>query len=208
MKRLLIIGAGGHGKVVADCAAATGRWTEIRFLDDRYPETKQVSDWAVIGRTDAWKEHSADEWDLLVALGDNRLRGELLDRLLEAGREAPVLVHPTAVISPRAELASGTVVFSRVVVNPDAVVGRGSILNTGCIVEHDCRLGEFVHISPGACLAGGASVEDRAWIGIGAVLKQEIRVGQDAVVGAGAAVVVDVPSGRTVVGVPAREISH
>ena len=210
MRELRIIGAGGHGRVVADFAEAAGRWGTIRFLDDRFPDGGRVDDWDVMGglalldRAAAGSDHA----DYLVALGDNRLRETLCRRILADGRRLATLIHPSAVVSRRAEIGAGTVVFANVVVNIGAVVEMGAILNTGCCVEHDCRIGAFSHIAPGALLAGEIEVGERGWVGIGASVRNGIRIGPDATIGAGAAVIRDVEAGATIVGVPGSELHN
>ena len=204
MKKLLIIGAGGHGRVIADCAELTGRWAEIQFLDDRHPELASADDWPVAGTSQSCWDYFPGEWDVIVGIGDNRVRLQMVEKLLEAGFTLPVLVHPSAAVSPRATLAEGTVVFAQVAVNTGAQMGRGVILNTGCIVDHDCRLSHGVHVSPGAALAGNVTVGCCSWIGIGASIRHCIEVGQDVIIGGGAAVVANVPDSSTMVGVPAK----
>lgn len=207
MKNLVIIGAGGHGKVVADCADLTGRWSGISYLDDRFPELAQVAGWPVTGPASDWVKHPPDTCDFLVAIGDNRTRLRFLIDLLDRGLQLPVLVHPRAAISTRAALGPGTVVFAQSVVNIGTYVGVGAILNTGCLVDHDCLVGDGVHISPGANLAGNVTVGPGSWIGIGASIRQGIVIGRDVTIGAGAAVVADIPDLLTVAGVPAKKLT-
>lgn len=206
MRRLLIVGAGGHGRVVADCAAVCGTWSEIAFTDARHPALDQSGEWPVIGTDAATAELVAGWDDVLVAIGDNRTRQEWLTGLRESGANLPVLVHPSAAVSPRAGLEPGSVVFSLAAVNTGARAGLGCIINTGAIVDHDCTLGDAVHVAPGARLAGGVRVGDRAWIGMGASIGQYRNVGAECIVGAGAVVIRDAAAGETLVGVPARPL--
>ncbi|MEL7548339.1 acetyltransferase [Pseudomonas protegens] len=205
MKRLAILGASGHGKVVADTAECCG-WQVIEFFDDAWPVLQHNGPWPVIGDTTALHE-SLDVFDgVVVAIGNNAIRyGKLLE-LEAAGACICSLVHPAATVSRYAMLERGTLVFAQAVINADVRIGLGSILNTGCSVDHDCVLGAAVHISPGARLAGGVIVGDLSWVGIGASVRQLVRVGSQVVVGAGAAVTTDVADALTVVGVPARAL--
>lgn len=203
--RLLLLGAGGHGRVVADAATAAGPWTEVTFLDDRFPSLVTSGAWPVVGPFDELERMAASVDGCVPAVGDSRLRLILLDRAARAGVRIPTVVHPRATISPNAVLGEGTVAFAGSVVNPGATLGRGCIVNTGATVDHDCVLGDGVHVCPGAHLAGDVAVGAHSWIGIGAVAKQGIRIGSSVMVGAGAACVRDVRDGATVVGVPARE---
>jgi sugar O-acyltransferase (sialic acid O-acetyltransferase NeuD family) len=203
--KLLIAGAGGHGRVIADTAADSGVWSEIAFLDDGSPDAMQPSAWPVVGRLRDL-QRLASQYDACIAgFGDGRLRLEVLGQAQMAGLNLPVLVHRRASVSPRARLEGGVVVFAGTVVNIGAKLDRGCIVNTGATVDHDCQLAEGVHICPGAHLAGNVKVGARTWFGIGAVAIQGISIGTDVTVGAGAVCIADVRDGVTVFGVPARE---
>lgn len=202
MRKLAILGASGHGKVVADCAGLCG-WQEVLFFDDAWPQLQQNGHWSVIGGTDDLMHALAQYDGVLVAIGNNRIRQQKLTLLRDAGAALITLIHPAATVSAFASLGQGTVVFAGAVINVDARIGEGAIINTCASVDHDCVLGDAVHVSPGAHLAGAVSIGDRSWIGVGAVIRQLISVGDDVTVGAGAVVVKNVEAGRTVVGVPA-----
>ena len=204
MSALLILAAGGHAKVVAETALAAGVASRIGFLDDR--TLPPVLGWPVLGPLDQALDPSIrDQFpSALVAIGHPATRLRWIVRLQAAGYRLPLLIHPSAWISPSAQLGIATVVLAQVAVQAQAMIGTGSILNTGCSVDHDDQLGDGVHICPGARLAGEVQVGDRSWIGIGASVIQQIRIGADVTVGAGAAVVRDLPDGVTAVGVPAR----
>lgn len=202
MKRLAILGASGHGKVVADTAECHD-W-QVVFFDDAWPELQRNGAWPVIGGTMELMASLECFDGVLVAIGNNGVRRAKLLELLSAGARLTSLVHPSASVSRHACLGIGSVVFAGAVVNADVRIGLGAILNTGCSVDHDCLLGEVVHVSPGARLAGGVRVGDLSWIGIGASVRQQVSIGCEVMVGAGAAVIADVPDGVTVAGVPAR----
>lgn len=200
-----ILGASGHGKVVAEAALAAG-WGAVEFYDRAWPGKRQVGRWAIAG-DDAALLGALDRLDgVVVAIGNNQIRLDLLTQLHQAGARVVSILHPMACVSASARVGAGTVAMAGAIVNADAVVGIGGILNTGCSVDHDCVLGATVHISPGAHLAGDVHVGDRSWIGIGASVRQGVRIGAGVIVGAGAAVVSDVADGLTVVGVPARPL--
>jgi sugar O-acyltransferase (sialic acid O-acetyltransferase NeuD family) len=200
--RLFLLGAGGHGRVVADIAEALG-WRDIAFLDDRWPELAGNLAWPVVGtcRDLASRLESGDA--VLVAIGDNRRRLEVHRALARQGIAVPALVHPSAVVSRHSSIGIGTVIMPGAVVNAGAAIGEASIVNTGASVDHDCRLGDGVHVSPGARLAGGVSVGEGSWIGIGAVVRERLRIGRDATIGAGAAAVTDIGDREVATGVPA-----
>jgi sugar O-acyltransferase (sialic acid O-acetyltransferase NeuD family) len=204
--KLLVAGAGGHGRVVADAAAAAGPWTEIAFLDDRHPQFAQASGWSIVGRLADLERLAPAHGAFVAAFGDARLRLETLERARRAHASLPVVVHPRACISSRAHVGAGSVVIAGAVINVDAVLGTGCIVNTGATIDHDCKLGDGVHICPGVHLAGNVTVGERTWVGIGAVIRQGIRIGRDVTIGAGSVCVADVRDGVTVLGVPAKEV--
>ena len=204
MSALLIIGAGGHGQVIADVASALGEWSSISFLDDRPEPLPADLDWRVSGTLDSMEEVVKDFDAVFVGLGDNRLRLEWIERIERIGVEVPTIVSPMASVSLRSEIGPGTVVMPGGVVNIGAVVGKGGLINTGASVDHHCVLGDAVHIAPGANLGGGVRVGDRSLVGIGASVRPEVVIGSDVTVGVGAAVDRDLADGCTVVGVPAR----
>ena len=204
MGTLLILGAGGHGKVVADTALSDGRWDAVLFLDDAWPGKKENGRWPISGKIENLLEWRSRCKDAVVAVGDNRLRLIFQRRLADAGFEIVSVIHPSAQISPFSRIGAGTVIFANAVVNVDAVIGEGVIINTAATVDHDCRLGMGVHVSPGAHLAGNVLVDACSWVGIGSVVREMISIGSDVTVAAGAVVVENVPNGATVMGVPAR----
>jgi len=203
---LLIAGAGGHGRVVADAAQANGSWSRIAFLDDRFPGSGKAGAWQVVGRLgDA--DSLLDRYSaIVVALGDNEKRLRWIDHYRKQGFDLPIVIHPRAVVSAYSDIGEGSVILSQAVVNTGARLGVGCIVNTSAIIEHDCRVSDGVHISPGACLAGNVSVGRCSWVGIGASIRQGIVIGEAVMVGAGAAVVSDLPSGITAIGVPAKAV--
>ena len=205
MKKLAILGASGHGKVVADTAECCG-WQSVEFFDDAWPSIQNNGLWPIVGDTIALLKKLADFDGVLVAIGNNRIRYAKLLELQAMGGRLVTLVHPAAVVSRYAEIAEGTVVFAGAVVNAGTVIKPGAILNTGCSVDHDCVLGNAVHISPGARLAGGVRVGDESWVGIGSSVRQLISIGQRVTVGAGSAVVSDIPNDMVVAGVPAKRL--
>jgi sugar O-acyltransferase (sialic acid O-acetyltransferase NeuD family) len=203
--RLAILGANGHGKVVADAALLAG-WGEVVFYDDRWPECARVGEWHVAGATVDLISECASHDAVIVAIGDNRTRLGRYRELVAAGARMTSIVHPASTVSPRATVGQGSVICAAAVLGPYAVIGSVCIINTGATVDHDCLLGDGVHVSPGAHLGGAVRVGHLSWIGIGAAVRQNIVIGANVIVGAGAAVVSDVGDDRTVVGIPARPI--
>jgi len=205
VRRLAILGASGHGKVVADTAECCG-WDSIEFFDDAWPAMTVNGAWSVVGSTTELLERLTEFSGVIVAIGNNSIRLQKLQYLLEVRAPVVTLVHPSAYVSRHARLEAGSVVFAGANLNANAVIATGTILNTGCSVDHDCVLDEAVHISPGAHLAGGVRVGARSWVGIGASIRQLTSIGENVIVGAGAVVVDHVPDGLVVAGVPAKRI--
>lgn len=197
-EQLTLIGAGGHGKVVADVAESCG-FRDIAFVDQAWPQRKHNGRWPIVG--DGSNPLTGKTFS---SIGDNQAReNSLMMRHIE---DSPILIHPSCTISPSAKLGQGTLCVAGTIINADSLIGQGVILNTTSSVDHDCVIGNFVHISPGARLAGGVTVGERSWIGIGAVIREGITIGKDVVVAAGAAVVQDVADGMRIGGVPARPL--
>ena len=200
---LVILGAGGHGLVVADAAASTGRYHQIVFLDEEFPAFAEKSAWEVVGNFDYLDSLDPATFDVAVGIGDNKKRIRLIEDLLQRGWDLPAIVHKRAIVSFTAKIGSGTVVFAAAVVNPECDLAEGCIVNTAATIDHECALGRGVHLSPGVHLAGRVRVGECAWLGIGSCVIQCVEVGPHCIVGAGAAVVRDLPANVTAVGVPA-----
>lgn len=207
MTNIVVVGAGGHARVVADVIRLGAEYQVRGFLDGENASRRGTEfegaavlggDEVLLGLREEGVRHAA------VAVGDNAARLRIADQLLELGFELPALVHPDATVAASVHLGAGTVVFARAVVNPATRLGRVVIINTAASVDHDCEIGDAVHIAPGAHLAGGVKVASGALVGIGAAVRPRLTIGRNAVVGAGAAVVADVAAGTTVAGVPAR----
>ena len=198
---MVVLGAGGHGKVVVATLRAAGRTVSAVYDDSEERWGTEVLGVPVRGPLEAASGDGVEA--ALIGVGDNRARRSIAGRL-----ELPwaTVVHPAASVAEAVELGAGTVVFAGAVIQPDTVLGRHGIVNTGASVDHDCRLGDFVHVAPGARLAGGVTVGDGAFLGIGSVAVPGLEIGAWALVGAGSAAVRPVPEGATVLGVPARVV--
>jgi sugar O-acyltransferase (sialic acid O-acetyltransferase NeuD family) len=202
MKRLALLGASGHGKVVADTAFCAG-WDSVCFFDAAWPGLQHNGPWQVQG-DDMALMASLDQYDgVIVSIGNCVTRWNLLHKMQQMGAPLVTLIHPSSVVSRYATLGPGTVVMAGAVINAGAVVGPGCIVNTGATVDHDCVLAEAVHVCPGAHLSGDVRVGQGSWIGVGASVKQGIVIGELVTVGAGAVVVAPVADRLTVFGVPA-----
>lgn len=202
--KLLIIGASGHGKVVADIALKMNKWQSVAFLDDD-KNIKSSMGIEVIGKSADAYTH-IDNWDIFVGVGNNATRETIQEKLERAGANLPILIHPCAIIGEQVELDAGTVVMAGVVINCSTRIGKGCIINTGATIDHDNMIGDFVHISPGANIAGTVQVGKGTWIGIGSVVSNNVNITSGCKVGAGAVVVRDITVAGTYVGVPVRRV--
>lgn len=205
MRRLALLGASGHGKVVADVAICAG-WQEVVFYDDAWPQRQSNGVWKIIGDTQLLLAHANDFDGVLVAIGDCTTRWRKHIELRAASAPLVSLIHPKAGVSGMAQIGIGSVVMPGGVVNVDTTLGEACIVNTGATIDHDCRLGDAVHVGPGAHLSGNVGVGSGSWIGLGALIKQGVAIGNGVTVGAGAVVLGPVADGKTVVGIPAREL--
>ena len=196
LKKLIIIGASGHGKVIADIAVRNG-YKDIVFLDDD-ENIKECAGFPVIGKTVEAKEMDGDK---IVAIGNAKIREQIQDKI-----KAVTLIHPNAVISRRVKIGEGSVVMAGAVVNSDAIIGKGCIINTGASVDHDCVIDNFAHISVGAHVAGTCHIGERTWIGAGATVSNNVNIWSDCMVGAGAVVIKTIERTGTYVGVPVEQV--
>lgn len=199
MNRLIIIGASGHGKVIADIAVKSG-YEDIVFLDDD-ESIKYCAGFPVVGKTD---EAVHMEGDKVVAIGNAEIR----ERIQVTLDSVITLIHPEAVISRRVIIGKGTVVMAGVVINSDAVIGHGCIINTGATVDHDCKIGDYVHISVGTHVAGTVEIGAKTWIGVGATVSNNVNICGGCIIGAGAVVIKDIKEKGTYVGVPVKMIEE
>ena len=198
--RLVIIGAGGHGKVLADNALKNG-YTDICFVDDK--ATGECIGFPIIGTCDEIGNLDDGATDFIVAIGDNEIRKQFAERY---NVHWTTLIHPSAQIGIGVSVGTGTVVNAGAIINACATVGVHCIVNTGAIVEHDNVIGDFVHLSPGAALGGTVKVGSLTHIGIGAVVRNNIQICDRCMIGAGAQVVKNIDCSGTYVGVPARKM--
>lgn len=200
-KKLIIVGAGGHGKVILDIAMRNG-YVMMGFLDDD-PERKELAGHPIIGGcADAVKY--AQDAEFVIGIGSNIIRERLVE-MLDGKVTWATLIHPTAYIGLGVEIGEGTLVMPQASVNAFAKVGRHCIVNTSAVVEHDNVIEDFVHVSSGATLAGTVCVGRRTLIGAGSSVKNNISICQHVTVGVGAAVVKDITEPGIYVGVPARK---
>lgn len=202
--KLIIIGASGHGKVVADIAIKMNKWQSIAFLDDN-ESIKTSMGLEIIGKTvDAFTYR--DDADFFVGIGNNATREKVQEQLSDAGMSVVSLIHPSATIGTDVEIGIGTAVAAGVVVNCSTRIGKGCIINTSSSLDHDNVIEDYVHISPGASLAGTVKVGKGSWLGIGSIVSNNVNICRGCKVGAGAVVVKDITEPGTYVGVPVGRV--
>ncbi|MDO4555749.1 MAG: acetyltransferase [Lachnospiraceae bacterium] len=203
-KKLIIIGASGHGKVILDIALLCG-YEVLGFLDDDIT-LKENAGYPVLGVTAKaphYVKREKEKMEFILAIGNNTIR-QKLDQ--EYKLSWATLIHPKAVIGRQTSIGEGTVVMAGAVINPSAKIGRHCIINTSSVVEHDNLIGDYVHISPGAVLAGTVTVGKCSHIGAGAVVINNLSLTENTILGAGATAVKDIGQPGTYVGTPARRM--
>lgn len=200
MKKIVIIGASGHGKVIADIALKAG-YEKIVFLDDDKTIT-ECAGFAVNGPICNIVNYA--DYDVIIAIGNAEIRQKIYTQIINYS--VVTLIHPRAVISRRVSVGRGTVIMAGAVVNSDTKIGEGCIINTGASVDHDCIIGDFVHIAVGTHVAGTVKIGNRTWVGIGASVSNNLVIGEECMIGAGSVVVKNCMERGTYVGIPAKKI--
>ena len=204
---IVIVGAGGHGRVVLEAVRAEGRHAVVGFVD----ADEQLADVAgvpVVGQAKHLARlRAGGVGGAIVAIGDNRVRAGYFAALLAAGLEPVTVVHPAATVSPSASLGRGTFVSAAAVVAAEAAVGDNSIVNTAAVVEHEARVGPDCHVAPAASFGGRVTLGAGAFVGLNATVLPCLNVGAGATVGAGAVLTRDVPAGQVWAGCPARPLA-
>ena len=188
MKRLLIVGAGGHGRSVAEAVLAAGKYELAGFVDDAAPALQQVWHLPVFGDTADLARYREHADAAIVAMGNNRLREALQHTLYAAGFALATVVHPHAMVSPRAIIGAGCAIMAGAIVGAEAQLGAGVIVNCGAVVDHDCQVGDFAHLGVKAAMAGGSTLGQGAWMHAGAVLGYGAMIEAGQVLGPGEAV--------------------
>ena len=205
MSRLIVIGAGCHGRVVADIAKLTSNYDSICFLDDGV--VGFCDGFEIIGKTGDFEKYIPD-CDFCVGFGDNKLRQMFCERINLKGGKLKSFIHPSAIVSQSAEIGKGVVIAAGAIVNICANIGDGVIINTAASIDHDCNIGNYTHVSVGAHVCGTVEIGERVDICAGATIIQDLHICSNAIVGAGAVVIKDIVKEGTYIGVPACEKSE
>ena len=202
---ILIYGAGGHAKVVADLARSC-KIDVVGFVDDTNPHRDGEAFYGSTVVSDVHEvrqKHREIDFNAIVAIGDCKTRVRIAAELQRGNFKLVTLIHPTAVVADSVRVGAGTVIIAGAVINANTHIGDNAIVNTGAIIEHDCMIEDGAHIGPGVRLGGGVKVGSETWIGIGAIVKDRVRIGKEVIVGAGSLVLKDVPDHVMVYGSPA-----
>lgn len=177
--RLIIVGAGGHGRAVCEMARLSG-WRVLGFLDDRGAEAPSFADTGCLGTTEDLAQFAADADAAIVAIGNNGVRRQLMARVKETGLQLATLVHPSAQVSASASIGAGCAIMAAATVATEARLGDGVIVNAGAIVDHHCQVADYGHLGTGVCMAGGSRVAEAGWVQAGSALGYgaEVAVGE------------------------------
>jgi sugar O-acyltransferase (sialic acid O-acetyltransferase NeuD family) len=198
LEQVVLFGAGGHAKVVADALRTQGKYTVSAVVD---PNRAGIE---FEGCTVQANEKGLTPTNFVVAIGENQLRKKVFCGLEVNGWTPVVVQHSSAIVASDATIENGTVLLARSVINPNSTIGKNCIINTGAIVEHDCRVDSHAHIATGACLAGTIKIGEGSLIGVGARILPNLSIGSWSILGGGSVAISDVPANSTAVGVPAR----
>ena len=205
--KLIIWGAGGHAKVVADIVRLQNQYEIVGFLDDTNPDrwNRPFCNGKILGgQNELAAAKAAGVSHIVIAIGDCAARMKLAKIAVSGGFELANAIHPQTIIASDVSIGCGSVVVAGAIINPAATVGKHAIINTSATIDHDCIIEDGVHISPGANLGGGVHVQSGAWIAIGAKILPGIIIGKGSIIGAGSVVTKNIPDNVIAYGVPAR----
>ncbi|MGE5628573.1 MAG: acetyltransferase [Solirubrobacterales bacterium] len=208
MKKIVLIGAGGHCKVIIDIIQSTKEYEIVGITDTK--ETGIIFDIPVIGNDDILQElyKTGVEYAFISigSINDFEKRNKIFKMIKSIGFKIPVLIHKSAIVSQFSSIEEGTCIMAGAVINPGTIIGENCIINTGSVVEHDCMVGNNTHISPNASIAGNVAIGCNTHIGIGSTVIQGKTLGENVTIGAGAVVIDDIIDNSLAVGVPAKVI--
>jgi len=210
-KKIVLIGGGGHCKVVISILKKLDNY-EIAGIVDNYKTDSFISGIKIIGTDDDLKDiYKNGIHNALITVGstkDNAKRYRLFNMAREIGYKFPVIISPEAIVDESVKIDEGTVIMPGSIINIDSSIGKNSIINTGSIIEHDCKIGNHCHITPGVHISGAANIGELSFLGIGATIIQGIKIGKNVTIGAGSVAIKDIPDNVITVGNPAKIISN
>jgi len=213
LEKLLIIGCGGHGRVVADVVEKNNKYTDIFFLGNKIDSLNQLKtnfNKNIIGEIsrDNIRKFSNQFSNAFVGIGDNKMRIQWLEELQKAGYIIPNIIDPSAQISRYLDLGEGCFINTNVVIQCNTRIESGCIINTSSSIDHDTLIKKGTHISPGVNIAGNVKIGENTWIGIGSKIIENINIGDNVIVGAGSLVLKNIPSNVLTFGNPAKIIKE
>lgn len=208
--KCIIIGAGGHGKVIADILSLDNNIECIGFIDDNKDKQgkKIIYGLRVIGKLSQIEEKVPKEIKCICAIGHNYFRRKIFNKLTDKGYDFINAIHPTAYISKDAKLGKGISICGHAFVGPGSILGNNIIVNTSASIDHDNIIKNHAQITPGVHLGGDVTIGENVMIGLGANVIQKINIGEYSLIGAGAVVVKDIPPKSLCVGIPAKQIKE
>jgi UDP-perosamine 4-acetyltransferase len=209
MKKIVLIGAGGHCKVIIDIIRSSSEY-EIIGITDEHTKTDRILNVPIIGDDrkliEIYESGVKNAFVCVGALNNMNLRNKLYGKLKTIGFKLPILKHKSSIVSEYTTIGYGTCIMPGAIINAGSVIGINSIINTGSVIEHDCEIGNNTHISPNVSIAGSVRIGDNTHIGIGSTVIQGINIGNNVTIGAGAVVIEDIKDNTLAVGVPAKII--
>jgi sugar O-acyltransferase (sialic acid O-acetyltransferase NeuD family) len=212
VEKIVLVGAGGHCKVIIDIIKSRSKYEIVGVTDKAYGDQKLVLDIPIIGDDSILEElYNTGVRNAFVCVGalkDMSIRDAIYDKLKDIGFILPALIHKDAIVSPYADIYGGTCVMAGAIINPGAIIDENCIINTGAVIEHDCKVSRNTHISPRACLAGRVIVGRSTHIGMGSSIIQGVHIGSNVIIGAGAVVTNNIPDNVVAVGVPSKIIKR
>lgn len=197
-KKVMIIGASGHGKVIVDIIHQSGDQV-MGFLDDD-PIKKEIHQIPVLGKIEDIQKYK-DDFCFIIGIGDNQIRKKIAES--NPALNYYTAIHPTAIIGEGVRIGNGTAVMAGVVINADANIGEHCIINTSAVIEHECVIGDYTHVSPQACLCGNVHVGEECHVGAGSTIINNINIIEDTIIGAGSVVIKNITKEGTYIGIPA-----
>lgn len=210
MDKIILLGGGGHCKVVIETILLEKKYDVVGIIDLQEKVGQSVSSIPIVGTDEELREYLIKKVDFcfitLGSVGNPNLRIKLFNKAKEIGFKFPNIIHPGSMISKSAKMGEGNYIAAGVIINADSIIGSNCIINTSTVIEHDCKIGDFVHFASGVTLCGGVEIGSFSHIGSGSVVIQHLRIGKNTIIGAGSTVIEDIGDNIVAYGNPCKEI--